>query len=276
MKLLALGCHRVVADQPLERGMDISQQWLNNVIQLPFLFTTVREALSISEKNILSLTFDDGDVSIHTQALPILSEAGIRATVFVSPSREQWMREMLHDLLASGWEIGSHSLTHPPLDLIDTRKASIEIQESRYRLEDLIGTAVYGFAFPYGRYGPREMELVYEAGYIYAVGTLPFIPISHYHKDVRIVPRLMCDDWTTLQTIELIARSRMARFALWLQDEIKYQWNSLLGIGFSPYRVLPESWTEQISTRGGTSLRGIVSCLLRRISRTMRDTRYEQ
>jgi len=120
------------------------------------------------------------------------------ATVFVLPSKEQWMREILCALLASGWEIGSHSLTHPPLDLISTRKASIEIQESRCRLEDLIGTVGYGFAFPYGRYGLREIELVYEAGYTYAVGTLPFIPISHHHKDVHIVPRLMCDDWTTL------------------------------------------------------------------------------
>lgn len=246
MGALTLGCHRVVKGQRPVPGIDVSQQWLESVTKLPFRFTTVLQALSSSSENVLSLTFDDGDVSVCTRALPILNEAGIRATAFVSPSRERKLREMLCDLLAAGWEIGSHSLTHPPLDLVDTQRARVEIQESRCELGDLIGTAVYGFAFPYGRYGPRELKLACEAGYTYAAGTLPAVPISHQRRGIHIVPRLMCDDSTPLREIKLLARSRMARQVIWLQDEIEYRRNSLFGIGVSPFRVLPENWRDQI------------------------------
>lgn len=248
MVALALGCHRVVVKHPV-RGMDVSLDWLEKVIRLPFRFAPVEQGLLDSGEPVLSLTFDDGHRSIYARALPVLSEAGVNATAFVSPGQDGESREMLLNLLAAGWEIGSHSLTHPPLDLIDTSSAAVEIRDSRRRLENMVGANVSGFAFPYGRYGLRELELAAEAGYTYVVGTLPAVPATHHRNNVKIVRRLMCDDWTSPHKIGILARSRIARWMMWLQDEVSYRWSLMFGAGESPYRILPEVWSGRPSNR---------------------------
>ena len=53
----------------------------------------------------------------------------------------------LHSL---GFEIGSHSLTHPYLSKIDPQKAWEEINTSKVILEDKLGTEIRAFCYPYG------------------------------------------------------------------------------------------------------------------------------
>src|SRR5205807_1358035 len=81
-------------------------------------------------KKPVILTFDDGYAGIYDYVLPILLRAGYRATCYVIA--EDFMEgpkgrrafsvvscAQARDLLAAGFEIGSHSLTHMRLGKAD-------------------------------------------------------------------------------------------------------------------------------------------------------------
>ena len=237
-----LGCHRVIADGPLQPGLDVSPDWLREVVKLPYQFLTVEESLRHPHENVLALTFDDGDPSIGSTALPALAQLGIKATAFVIVQPDEPVPAFWRDLLAARWEIGSHSLTHPGLDFLDAAHARAEIRDSKLRLEDMLHTAVRGFAFPYGRFGRREIDLAREAGYEYAVTTLPWLPRAWRSDGITMVPRKMCEESTPMWKIRALADSRMLRFAAWLRDEAVYRFHAARNLGASPLRVLPHEY----------------------------------
>ena len=98
----------------------------------------------------------------------------------------------LHD---AGMEIGGHTVNHPNLLLIDEQQAREEIVNGKRRLEEITGAPVTLFAFPFGRpgrdYGPRDVQLVREAGFAAAVSTVP--GIAHRGSDLFQLPR--CAPW---------------------------------------------------------------------------------
>ncbi len=82
----------------------------------------------------------------------------------------------VRDLRRNGFEIGSHSTTHPIFSRIPTERAREELEESKRRIEREIGALVEGFAFPNGRaedLTARDVNLAREAGYRYACLTEP-------------------------------------------------------------------------------------------------------
>jgi peptidoglycan/xylan/chitin deacetylase (PgdA/CDA1 family) len=133
------------------------------------------------------LTFDDGYRNNLENALPVLSAAGFPATLYVvvdavgrenfwhDPSTEvrlpmlSW--EEILVLRDAGWDIGSHTLTHPRLTRLSSEEAQNEIRESRRILEAKLGAPPVSFAHPYGdgadHIGIRRM--IQEAGYRTAV-----------------------------------------------------------------------------------------------------------
>ena len=137
----------------------------------------------------VALTFDDGFLDLAEHALPILSERGFRATVFVAPAVTDgrtsfsWYDEEQPPLLA--WEdileldrdgtlrFEAHSLTHPNLPALDDDTAREEIAGSKRELENRLGRLVRAFSYPSGLYGEREKKLAAEAGYRIAVSCEP-------------------------------------------------------------------------------------------------------
>jgi peptidoglycan/xylan/chitin deacetylase (PgdA/CDA1 family) len=124
------------------------------------------------------LTFDDGRIDNHREALPELKAAGHRATFFVTVEPclrgdEGFMPlAALRELLAEGMSIGSHTLTHPRLARLDGPSLRREIVDSKHRLEDALGVAVTSFCYPYGNWNAEVIELVQQAGYQLAVSTI--------------------------------------------------------------------------------------------------------
>jgi peptidoglycan/xylan/chitin deacetylase (PgdA/CDA1 family) len=234
-----LGCHRVIAEGPLKLGLDVSPKWLRQVAALPYKFRTVAESLASTDGDALVLTFDDGDPSVGANALPVLAQLGVRASGFVIVEPGKATPGFWNDLIAAGWEIGSHSLTHPALDLLDAQLSRKEICESKLRLEDQLHAPVRGFAFPYGRFGRREIDFAREAGYEYALTTLPWIPSRWRSLGIRMVPRKMCEERTSMWKIRALAESRTLRIAAWLHDESIYRINAMRAVGASPLRTLP-------------------------------------
>jgi peptidoglycan/xylan/chitin deacetylase (PgdA/CDA1 family) len=115
------------------------------------------------------LTFDDGHVSNHDMALPILLEHQLKATFFVVAGHiataETMTWRQIRALHAAGMEIGSHTLTHRPPITLDDDTLRYELSESRRILEDGLGAPVTSISSPTGFFNPRMRRIAREAGY---------------------------------------------------------------------------------------------------------------
>ena len=105
--------------------------------------------------NTLVLTFDDGHVSNHTLALPLLIKYGFVAEFFITTGRigkENYLtEEQINDLAYAGMGIGSHGVTHEYLDGLDADALQSELGDSKEQLKNIIGKDVISFSAPGGR-----------------------------------------------------------------------------------------------------------------------------
>jgi peptidoglycan/xylan/chitin deacetylase (PgdA/CDA1 family) len=129
----------------------------------------------------VAITFDDGYVNVLRHGLQPLADTGFRAMQYIvagalgggndwdAANGEAYERLMdaaqIHEWLAAGHAIGSHTLSHARLIEIPPAQAREEIAASRKRLEDVFGIPVKDFCYPYGNWNPRVRDLVIEAGY---------------------------------------------------------------------------------------------------------------
>jgi peptidoglycan/xylan/chitin deacetylase (PgdA/CDA1 family) len=157
------------------------------------------------------VTFDDGYRSVATLALPILRRYGLPATVFVptdhvgtgEPMRwagiDQWLGteheaellpmgwSELAMLVEAGWEVGSHTRSHPRLTEIDDARLADELRGSRETCERELSLPCRTLAYPYGDHDRRVVAAARAAGYE-AACTLPEDFPSHH--DALRVPRV--------------------------------------------------------------------------------------
>jgi peptidoglycan/xylan/chitin deacetylase (PgdA/CDA1 family) len=114
--------------------------------------------------------------------------AAMRATLPEDLMMSPTQIKRLHD---EGMEVGGHTVNHPILAVLDAREARAEIVGGKRRLEEITGAPVTLFAYPNGRpgqdYGPRDVELVKEAGFAAAVSTLS--GVAGRGSDVFQLPR---------------------------------------------------------------------------------------
>ena len=125
-------------------------------------FGALAAAASVGEASgLAALTFDDGFESMVRGLLPVLKAEGAPATVFVVTGwmglqhpRATWTRiltgQEVRLLHANGIEIGSHTVTHPDLTLLDRAAAEEELRVSKLDLENLLGAEVGVAAYPKG------------------------------------------------------------------------------------------------------------------------------
>lgn len=125
------------------------------------------------------ITFDDGYAD-NLAALEALQARGMRASWFVvtgsigqaprwrenghAPGRLLDASE-LREMHAAGMEIGSHTVSHQRLPLLADAQLMRELGDSKAALEDLLGTNITSFAYPYGAWDERCAAAVADAGY---------------------------------------------------------------------------------------------------------------
>lgn len=137
----------------------------------------------------LVVTFDDSFRSVFELAAPILGELNLPGTVFVPtayvgterpmswPGIDNWVggpheRELLPmswdelgELAGRGWEIGSHTRTHPRLPGLDQAGLTEELEGSRQQCEQHLGAPCRSIAYPYGDWSPAVVDATQAAGY---------------------------------------------------------------------------------------------------------------
>jgi peptidoglycan/xylan/chitin deacetylase (PgdA/CDA1 family) len=124
------------------------------------------------------LSFDDGYRGDYTIARPVLRQRAWPAVlnlVVANLHRLGWgLRTwMVERMAARGWEVDSHTLTHPDLTTVAPGSLRREVQGSRSILRRLVHQPVEFFAYPYGRFDAAVIEAVRQAGYVGAETTLP-------------------------------------------------------------------------------------------------------
>lgn len=145
---------------------------------------------AVTERDPVILTFDDGFESVHSQALPVLERHGFTATVFpitaglgstidwrvgghALPALRLLDAAQLRELVASGWDVGAHTINHKHLTSLDHEAIGVEVAGSRRALEDLLARPVSTFAYPYGAWSPEVAEVVAGSGFKSAWTTRP-------------------------------------------------------------------------------------------------------
>ena len=123
---------------------------------------------AFAERSVV-LTFDDGCETDLVAAAPILREHGFGATCYLTVAyldRPGYLtREQVRELVATGIEVGSHSMSHAYLSDIDDAALHREIVESKRELEQIAGTAIRSFSCPGGRHDGRVLPMARLAGY---------------------------------------------------------------------------------------------------------------
>ena len=135
----------------------------------------------------VALTFDDGYADNVSDAAPILREYGCGATCFVVSDQigayNVWDAELLggrkplmttaqlKTWVDAGFEVGSHTCSHPDMTKLSAAALTHELANSRTALRDLTGTSISTFCYPFGYHNAEIARCVARAGYQLAVTT---------------------------------------------------------------------------------------------------------
>jgi peptidoglycan/xylan/chitin deacetylase (PgdA/CDA1 family) len=116
------------------------------------------------------ITFDDGNASDLTMALPELTARGLTATFFVCAGRLQTPRylnaEDVRHLLSTGMKVGSHGMHHRNWRTLDDAALTEEINSARRLLEDACDAPVTAAGIPFGSYDRRVLAKLRAEGFV--------------------------------------------------------------------------------------------------------------
>ena len=128
---------------------------------LPFLV-----AAEYAPQAMITFTFDDGAKRIYENAAPLFEAHNMPAVLYgeTGPlnSGEDWVMtwDQVRDLQNRlGWEIGSHTITHPDLTLVSDQQLEQELLGSKQDFAEQ-GISTKSFATPMGRYDNRVLKAI--------------------------------------------------------------------------------------------------------------------
>lgn len=228
-RVIALGYHGVSARWPSSLAVDPEQlrRQISYLLERGHRPVTVTEAARLgARERLVVITFDDALASVYRLAFPILQELGAVATVYapsepiLSGQPMAWPEvrdhlatehaaeldgmtvEELREVASAGWEVGSHTCTHPWLPTLDADRLRDELVRSRADLQAALGLPCTSLAYPFGAHDDRVVAATQAAGYETAV-TLP-------HR-LRPWPPAGAD---------IDERLRLARIGIYLADDM--------------------------------------------------------
>jgi len=165
-------------------------------------------------KPVIILTFDDGYPSLRNMVIPELRKYGFGATFFIYLDRYNDNSPFFKDLAAleKQFEIGSHSFSHENLIKMyekDERKFFREVYLSRRKLEYLTGKKITSWAWPYGYYNDKLVEITKNAGY--AIQTTTDYQITDLPLQRKHWPRFTLKSPGTKKQIDSILKNLSER-----------------------------------------------------------------
>lgn len=161
--------------------------------------TFLDAVLAPTGSRTLAVTFDDAYRSVFELARPVLNDLGAVGSVYAAtdwigrdqpmgwPGLDKWLGtpdedellpmgwDELRKLAGEGWEVGSHTRSHPRLTELDRTALANELEGSRAACAEGLGHPCETIAYPYGDVDERVAQAAASAGYR-AGGALPKVP----------------------------------------------------------------------------------------------------
>lgn len=220
-RLVHVLCYHALSDRPkadtqltpqdFTAQMQVLKQGGYQAISCRQLADYLADAQDIPDKSVI-ISFDDGWKSVLTKAKPILDQFGFKPVLFVNPvsvggkSYLSW--DNLKTLMQAGYEIDSHTVTHPNLTQKAKsqtlkqvqEKAREEIEQSYRDIEEHVGQAPVALAYPFGNYDQYVMQVTRDTGYRLGLSIDPGA-VDH-QSDPWTLPRKMIVNGTSLKTFQ--------------------------------------------------------------------------
>lgn len=145
-------------------------------ITMKQLFDYWDDGYALPKKPVV-ISFDDGYSSDDTTARRVLAKHRWPGVLFlelnnVGSRSSGFSAANVHRLIAAGWEVDSHTITHPDLTTVGPAQLKFELTVSRKRIERKYGVPADFFCYPSGRYNATVIAAVKRAGYRGATTTL--------------------------------------------------------------------------------------------------------
>jgi peptidoglycan/xylan/chitin deacetylase (PgdA/CDA1 family) len=168
-----------IFDITFRKQMEMLDRWGYVTVTFDDYRLFLEGKINLPKRSVI-ITFDDAYEDLYTYAFPILKDLGMKAVVFVvgdpTINTNIWDEEygdnfkllsvqQILELHMAGFEIGSHTLTHPNLTSMPKEKAWEEIVRSRMQLEILLNSPVKSFSYPYGIVDEAIKLMTAKAGY---------------------------------------------------------------------------------------------------------------
>jgi heparosan-N-sulfate-glucuronate 5-epimerase len=237
-EVLVLCYHGISDTWPADLAVrrEAFEQQIRQLKQRGFKGVTFTEAVGWQGGGkVAAITFDDGYRSVVEHGLPILDYFDMPATLFVPtdymgrdepmswPGIDQWVGgphepeltpvswDEIRALRDAGWEIGSHTRSHPHLSEIDRDRLSDEVGASKAECERELARACTSIAYPYGDFDEAVESATRAAGYSAAAALpdrmsepnpLAFPRVGIYRDDSTAIFRLK-----TAKTTQIVRRT---------------------------------------------------------------------
>lgn len=188
------------------------------------------QARLAASQHYIAVTFDDGLTSFAESALPELEKRDIPVALFVVagkpgtipawasyssdaiPAETMLSEEQLRDVSRKVL-IGSHSFTHSMLTKLDSAEAKHEIEDSRRKLETIVGQRVTLFSFPYGAFTEELLAHCKAAGYERVFTILPVLAFSDPREFVSGRVHVDPTDWSLEFQLKIAGAYRWLPYA---------------------------------------------------------------
>jgi len=155
--------------------------------------SNIKNTPSDKDRSLTAITFDDAFVNVFENAVPVLKKYRLPAAIFVptgnlgeiprwslkdncSDAKEIVMTEQqIADLDRAGFEIFSHTISHPLLTDIERDMLMYELKDSKHTLERILSREVSAISYPHGAYNSDVCRAAKEVGYKQAFTIQPSV-----------------------------------------------------------------------------------------------------
>jgi peptidoglycan/xylan/chitin deacetylase (PgdA/CDA1 family) len=129
--------------------------------------------------NAVAITFDDDYRGQYWHAYPIMEGLGFKSTFYVHTNfvgvltgKDHSTWGELAEMVGTGHDVQSHTLTHPNLANLGQPQLDNELFNSRQAIFDNLGIVADQICYPFGGYNTTVIQRSQAAGYLYGQTTI--------------------------------------------------------------------------------------------------------
>ena len=161
-----------VSPSDFQAQMEALRDWGYTAIPISLLVKAITQGASLPPRPVV-ISFDDGDENVYTNAFPIMHDLGFPGVLYIvsnyMDAKDHLSTAEVLEMVAAGWEVGDHSLSH--INLLDNPAETwTQAAQSRKDLQEALNVPVDTFAYPFGAADAHIMGKISEFGYTAAVG----------------------------------------------------------------------------------------------------------